>query len=605
MSRPRDELSGRLPYRTEPRRGPRLSLLQLKLTDSALRSLRDFQRESAVGEVSGARLSQPVISFQGNQGYIKIPASDTGPSNAVRVFTFYLSRENKDKPQSSFECIRQGVSRSGQSHLDCVGTIQDKITVCATDESYQLTRDRVSQVEKETWSRAAIEIKPGSSYRNKCVKMPNKSDSSMECSLPEKPPPVFLTPAAKKCNYTVSEQRPLREWLVHHLALKPHRKADLLLRLEKTTISLKDRADVSSVLELVGRLNPKDNSYTLKEDLFHQVQKDWTGYSIEEKQHIARVLLRRQSGGASARPLQPSNLSRKETEIAPNQSTARKAPELKRSAPSESTERQASKKCKESNSLKLMPPERPPKASSISSTSPGRDIPRTPGCVPESHNAFLKKSHRCQEPMDHCLKSEDLEKHSETSTDNVGTPSPSGQETVEEDCPSNKKPKRHKEEGLEQESTDEEEEEDDWEEEALRLERCLSYPEDKEQLAGSSPASSETPDYFLKYSAITSPEQRQGYEEDFDADYTEYLDLHSKISKVMERFIQLGSRMKKLKPGSSEHKMLEEKIVTAYRKFKKTYPGYREDKRRCEYLHHKLSHIKQVILEYEEKTKPS
>lgn len=33
--------------------------------------------------------------------------------------------------------------------------------MCATDDSYQLTRERMSQVEKDSWSRSAIEIKPG------------------------------------------------------------------------------------------------------------------------------------------------------------------------------------------------------------------------------------------------------------------------------------------------------------------------------------------------------------------------------------------------------------------------------------------------------------
>lgn len=35
------------------------------------------------------------------------------------------------------------------------------------------------------------------------------------------------------------------------------------------------------------------------------------------------------------------------------------------------------------------------------------------------------------------------------------------------------------------------------------------------------------------------------------------------------------------------------------------YPGYREEKRRCEYLHQKLSHIKGLILEFEEKNRGS
>ncbi len=57
--------------------------------------------------------------------------------------------------------------RNGREHLESQGSIQDKITVCATDDSYQMTRERMSQVEKDIWSRSAIEIKPGSTRPSK------------------------------------------------------------------------------------------------------------------------------------------------------------------------------------------------------------------------------------------------------------------------------------------------------------------------------------------------------------------------------------------------------------------------------------------------------
>lgn len=45
--------------------------------------------------------------------------------------------------------------------------IQDKITVCATDDSYQKARESMAQVEEETRSRSAIVIKPGGRYVGK------------------------------------------------------------------------------------------------------------------------------------------------------------------------------------------------------------------------------------------------------------------------------------------------------------------------------------------------------------------------------------------------------------------------------------------------------
>lgn len=55
----------------------------------------------------------------------------------------------------------------GREQLEGQGVIQDKITVCATDDSYQMTRERMSQVEKDSWSRSAIEIKPGATHHSK------------------------------------------------------------------------------------------------------------------------------------------------------------------------------------------------------------------------------------------------------------------------------------------------------------------------------------------------------------------------------------------------------------------------------------------------------
>lgn len=55
----------------------------------------------------------------------------------------------------------------GREQLEGQGVIQDKITVCATDDSYQMTRERMSQVEKDSWSRSAIEIKPGATHPSK------------------------------------------------------------------------------------------------------------------------------------------------------------------------------------------------------------------------------------------------------------------------------------------------------------------------------------------------------------------------------------------------------------------------------------------------------
>ncbi|KAL6035801.1 hypothetical protein STEG23_005198 [Scotinomys teguina] len=133
-----------------------------------------------------------------------------------------------------------------------------------------------------------------------------------------------------------------------------------------------------------------------------------------------------------------------------------------------------------------------------------------------------------------------------------------------------------------------------------RLEQSLSV-----QAVSESPSPEEVPDYLLQYRAIHSAEQQQAYEQDFETDYTEYRTLHARVGAASQRFTELGAEIKRLQRGTPEHKVLEDKIVQEYKKFRKRYPSYKEEKHRCEYLHQKLSHIKGLILEFEEKNRGS
>lgn len=56
---------------------------------------------------------------------------------------------------------------SGASHLRLLGAVQDKVTVCATNDSYQVTRERMTQVVEDTRERGTKVIKPGGQYRGK------------------------------------------------------------------------------------------------------------------------------------------------------------------------------------------------------------------------------------------------------------------------------------------------------------------------------------------------------------------------------------------------------------------------------------------------------
>lgn len=65
--------------------------------------------------------------------------------------------------------------------------------------------------------------------------------------------PVLISSSMKK---SAALPRPLRERLVHLLALKPYRKPELLVRLTKEGLSPQDKDTLDSVLQQV-RLTPQ------------------------------------------------------------------------------------------------------------------------------------------------------------------------------------------------------------------------------------------------------------------------------------------------------------------------------------------------------------
>lgn len=59
-----------------------------------------------------------------------------------------------------FQCFYS----SEASQLTCLGPIQNKITVCATSDSYLMTKERMTQAEEESRNRSAKFIKPGGPF---------------------------------------------------------------------------------------------------------------------------------------------------------------------------------------------------------------------------------------------------------------------------------------------------------------------------------------------------------------------------------------------------------------------------------------------------------
>lgn len=63
------------------------------------------------------------------------------------------------------------------------------------------------------------------------------------------------------------------------------------------------------------------------------------------------------------------------------------------------------------------------------------------------------------------------------------------------------------------------------------------------------------PFVYRKYIPLVSMDQRQGYKDDFNAEYDEYRLLHARVENITRRFTQLDAQCRKLAPGTKEHQV--------------------------------------------------
>uniref|UniRef100_A0A3P9ABM6 OCEL domain-containing protein n=1 Tax=Esox lucius TaxID=8010 RepID=A0A3P9ABM6_ESOLU len=570
--------------------GSNVSVFHVKLTDSALRAFEGYQSSKGLS-------SQPLIRFTGNQGKIVIPRSEN--PNELRTFTFYLSNVGRDNPQGSFDCIQQYITSEGSIQLDCLGGIQDKITVCATDDSYQKARQSMAQAEEETRSRGAIVIKPGGRYVGKKVQIrkPAPGLSDIAPSRRTSRPVIISSSTVKK---STAQQRPLRERLTHLLALKPYRKPELILRLQKDGLLPYDKDSLDSLLQQVANLNGRDNTFTLKDSLFKDIQKDWPGYSEGDQQLLKRILVRKMCQGQSQTPSTTTSVAPPPPVELP---LSMSPPKEKRPA-ADFIDPLANKKPRISHlANKATGPINGKLSSSNGKEASGAVVSAVGDGVAASSQLPLLDIPRPFDPLsdvsnDSSHNGRDCEGQEAAVAERLSQPSVFSGTSPSLHGKSKKKSKKHKDKDKSKER-----ERDCKRLETLSCKAILCFLPDRNGMCNniSVPSSStEMADYLSKYTVIGSSEQRQTYKNDFNTEYSEYRDLHARIEGITRQFTVLDSELKQLQQGTEKYKTIHNQIFQEYRKIKKTNPNYSQEKNRCEYLHNKLAHIKKLIAEYDQ-----
>uniref|UniRef100_A0A8C2ZZD1 Elongation factor for RNA polymerase II 2 n=1 Tax=Cyclopterus lumpus TaxID=8103 RepID=A0A8C2ZZD1_CYCLU len=588
----------------------RVTVLHVKLTETALRAIDSHQNCMNVPPL------QPTIQFKGLQGRIKIPKTDSS-SDTFHNFDFYLSNVGKDNPQGSFDCIQQYVSSSGASHLALLGTVQDKVTVCATNDSYQVTRERMTQAAEDTRERGTKVIKPGGQYRGKQVHIRKPALSGQDV-VPERKRSTPINPAntIRKClsNNPVS-QRPFRDRLIHLLALRPYKKLEVLARLQRDGINQKDRISMGTTLQQVANLNPKDNTYSLKDFIYRDIQRDWPGYSDDEKTQVDRILARKLGlpietlpSSSSPKDGVPTSPQKRQADfdfidpLAPKKARishlSNRGPAT--SSSSERREEEGSPSSKRSslpaNVTSGPPPHLPipshPPAPSHQQPSPASNSnsPSTPeGCG--TQDLPIDQSSSCRDPSPIPFSSDRTLPPLSSSTSKKFK----------------KKSKKHKDKDREREKGKRTEKSSrsppvvaEQAEDTRRAKKKRSAEEETREVINKNPQK----DPGVKYMPMVSVDQRQSYKDDFNAEYDEYRQLHARVENITRRFTELDAKCRKLPPGTKEYQKVQEEVVKEYKKMKQHSPNYHEEKQRCEYLHNKLAHIKRLIADFDQRRVP-
>ncbi|KAK0161090.1 hypothetical protein PV327_009605 [Microctonus hyperodae] len=312
------------------------SLIFVKLTDSAQRAIEDYLRNR------NKTSQNPTIQFLGNEGQLSFPSSQH--NHGSTGFTFSLSSNHDiEGPQGAFECVQQ----TGPKNLESLGTLPCKMRIQANDDVYETTRHRMAVAEENSKNKCTRVIKANGPDIGRKIKVkatgrtipPSTSSSSSSSSLSSSsstnvrhreslsiPTTVSQSsrlhynsntsstmssstissssslassshksmgtngnpPSRMQQNKRMSElmRRPLKERLIHVLALRPYKKPELYDRITREGLKERDRSTMTTILKQVAYMH--DNTYHLHLYIWNDIQEDWPFYSEQDRAMLKR-----------------------------------------------------------------------------------------------------------------------------------------------------------------------------------------------------------------------------------------------------------------------------------------------------------------------------
>lgn len=550
------------------------SMLFVKLTDSAQRALDNYFRNAGKCEA-------PVIEFAKDEGRILIPTCDKdSDADKLSQFKFnVISNVIMQGRQGRFECVQH---KRGNKQLTKFGQLTHRLRIHANEDVYETTKNRMAAIELEQRKNCTVQLDWSSQIKGKSRldRLPKSNPTPLPKPLTEeiKPVPELANPMVRnKCRPVTSTlphklsascliRKSLKERIIHLLALRPYKKIELMAALKKDGLRECDKPHLMDTLMSLSTL--RDNIYHLSKHAWNDVQEDWYFYSEQEKQQIKRNKSRNltspcsSDSGVSVSSNQSPNSNAPPAPIEKSPPSTYKRPGYFNGADGFQTKRQRISHFVKPDSIK---PLNGDENAHIGTNNTCSDELNVTTSAPD--RPFRPKIYEKLKPIiDRPLLDSPLSPGQDIPSVVVTSPSP---EIRNGDIPIS----------------------------AFDRKPIFHSPS---KIPDASEIKYQKPKYMKEYVTITSMEQRRKYKTDFNLIFKEYQRVHEEVDSISNTFAQLGESLRQHKKGTPKYAKIEQEILRKYYQLKSSQK-FQAAKLRFEYLHEKLSHIKNLVHEYDEK----
>jgi len=369
--------------------------------------------------------------------------------------------------------------------------------------------------------------------------------SSSSSSAPPRPRPQVNTEIMK---------RPLRERLIHLLAVRPYKKLEILPRMNKDGLKEKEKKTITNLLREVS--DCKNNSYELRRSMWNEVSEDWPFYSEQD-----RVIVRRRKPQNLTPPGSDTSTS---SGHSPSSTNPPSPPQITNPLKRTSFyDREAQRDVPAPKKVRVSSYKRPGASSwDVTSKSPRSLL------MPSSGVSGDHRGHGVSPRLD--MEYTKVEDDSAPNWDKWGKehghqPSPS-----REPAP------------------------------VTEQHRAAATPQaespDNPHMQDLVP--NRNMDFIAAYTSIVTYEQRMRYKADFNQNFVKYRKLHNVLDQHSKRFAHLESQLKNHQRGSKEFKDVRARIYEEFDK-SKSDRVYQDARTNFLYLHDKMAHIKKLVHDYD------